>query len=96
MYSYSGRSGYMQMLQNLSPEQKRIVRAAAEEARRQLRDDSFGAAFGGGFGAALFSADEYEDMSDDEILLEAQERNLSLSRICWRSCSSAAVCFEIL
>lgn len=85
---------FEEVLEQLPYEHQRIIRNAIREAREQLTEESYGAAFGG-FGGAFLEANEYENMADDEIMLEAQKRGLRLSHIKWKPTSGNRVSFDI-
>ncbi len=46
--------------------------------REDLKNDSYGAFFGGGFGGALFEAIDIEKASDMEVVEIAREKNIDL------------------
>ena len=47
-----------------------------ENLRRELIDDSYAMAFGGGIGAAILEVPDIERMSDEEVLREAKRRGM--------------------
>ena len=49
----------------------------AKELRRNLIDDSYAIAFGGGIEAALLEISDIERMGDKEIIREANKRGLA-------------------
>ena len=49
-----------------------------DKLRESLKEDSYGAFFGGGFGGALVSTFDIDKMSDEEILDYAQKYSMSL------------------
>lgn len=49
-----------------------------DKLRENLKEESYGAFFGGGFGGALMESFEIDRMSDEEILDYAQKHSMSL------------------
>jgi len=49
-----------------------------DKLRESLKEESYGAFFGGGFGGALMESFEIDKMSDEEILDYAQKHSMSL------------------
>lgn len=49
-----------------------------DKLRESLKEESYGAFFGGGFGGALMESFEIDRMSDEEILDYAQKHSMSL------------------
>ncbi len=49
-----------------------------EKLREDLKNDSLGAFFGGGFGGAAVEAAELKYASDEELLKTARDRNIDL------------------
>lgn len=87
---------FEEAIKELPFDKQQIVRNAVVEARNKLAEECYGTAFGGGYRGALLQANKYENMDDDEILLEAQKRNLSLHQIQWKSNSGSDVSFDIV
>ena len=48
--------------------------------REDLRNDSLGAFFGGGFGGALFEARDIDKASDEELIQIAINKGIDLSK----------------
>ena len=49
-----------------------------DKLRESLKEESYGAFFGGGFGGALIESFEIDRMSDEDILDYAQKHSMSL------------------
>ncbi len=49
-----------------------------EKLREDLKNDSLGAFFGGGFGGAVIEAVEIKNATDEELLKIARSRNVDL------------------
>lgn len=51
-----------------------------EALRRDLKDDSLGAFFCGGFGGALMETSDIERASDEKLIEMAEDRGMDLRR----------------
>lgn len=51
-----------------------------DKLREELKQECYGAYFGGGFGGALIESLDIERASPDELIKIAQEKGLDLSR----------------
>jgi hypothetical protein len=51
-----------------------------EKLRKDMRDDSLGAYFGGGFGGALNNAGEIEHASTSKLIDMAQKQGINLDK----------------
>ena len=48
--------------------------------REDLKNESLGAYFGGGFGAGLIESFDLDDATDDELIKIARERGIDLNK----------------
>lgn len=51
-----------------------------EKLREDLKNDSLGAFFGGGFGGALIESFNLDDATDDELIKIARDRGIDLNK----------------
>ena len=51
-----------------------------DQLRRDMKNDSYGAFFGGGFGDAVLDALSIESVSDEKLIEIAQRRGIDLKR----------------
>ena len=51
-----------------------------DELREDMKQDCYGAFFGGGFGGALMEASDIESASPEELVRIAQRKGIDLSR----------------
>ena len=51
-----------------------------DELREDMKQDCYGAFFGGGFGGALLEASDIESASPEELVRIAQRKGIDLSR----------------
>ncbi len=51
-----------------------------EELREDLKNDSYGAFFGGGFGGALMESFSIDNASPEELIEIAQRKHIDLSQ----------------
>ncbi len=51
-----------------------------EKLRRDMKDDSLGAFYGGGFGGALTEAFDIENASPEKLVRTAQSRGIDLRK----------------
>ena len=50
---------------------------SVEELRKELIDDCYAAAFGGGIGPAFLEIPDIERMSEEEVIAEAKRRGMT-------------------
>ena len=50
-----------------------------EKLREDMKNDSLGAFFGGGFGGVLFEAMDLDKASDEKLVKMAQQKGIDLS-----------------
>lgn len=51
-----------------------------DKLRRDMKNDDFGAFFGGGFGGAFMEAMDIERASDEEVVKIAEKKGIDLRR----------------
>ena len=51
-----------------------------EELREDMKQECYGAFFGGGFGGALIESFDIDDASPEELVRMAQDQGIDLSR----------------
>lgn len=51
-----------------------------DKLREDLKNDLYGAFFGGGYGGALVESFDIDKMSDEEVINEAIKNNVNLSK----------------